>query len=374
MNYAKSLTALLVACFTPVLSAQPPSAQVPSIAWNSKAAAAYLDGRITWWMGWPNAARDHQTFCVSCHTSAPYAVARPAMHAVLGETSAPAPEQRMMDNVIKRVRMWNEIEPFYPTKKDTDPKTIESRGTESILNALILARRDAPAGELSSDSRLALANMWGQQLKSGDAAGAWPWLQFHNSPFEGDSQYYGAALAAVAVGSAPASYRESAEVREGLKPLESYLSREEPSQILINRMTLLWATAKLPDLLTPERRKAIIDEALSKQQTDGGFSLSAFVGDWKRKDNTPLDARSDGYATGLTVLALEQNGMSRDPRLKKALDWLGANQQPDGNWLAWSLNKQRDPATDAAKFMGDAATAYAALALTTASQSQAISR
>jgi hypothetical protein len=43
-----------------------------------------------------------------------------------------------------------------------------------------------------------------------------------------------------------------------------------------------------------------------------------------------------------------------------------ANQQAAGNWEAWSLNKQRDPASDPAKFMGDAATAYAALALASA--------
>ena len=85
----------------------------------------------------------------------------------------------------------------------------------------------------------------------------------------------------------------------------------------------------MPGVLTAERRKAIIDEALSKQQPDGGFSLSEFVGGWKRKDNTPLDARADGYATGLVTFALEQNGVFRsDPRLKRALVWLGANQQP----------------------------------------------
>ena len=47
----------------------------------------------------------------------------------------------------------------------------------------------------------------GAQLKTGEAKGAWSWLQFHNSPWEGDSQYYGATLAAIAVGTAPGNYR-----------------------------------------------------------------------------------------------------------------------------------------------------------------------
>jgi len=41
-------------------------------SWDQKAAAAYLDQRASWWMGWPRAARDHETFCVSCHTAVPY--------------------------------------------------------------------------------------------------------------------------------------------------------------------------------------------------------------------------------------------------------------------------------------------------------------
>src|SRR5580700_10482372 len=215
-------------------------------SWDQKAAAAYLDQRAAWWMGWPRAARDHETFCVSCHTAVPYAMARPSLHAALSE-NAPSPlERRLLDNVAKRVRMWKEVEPFYPTKKDSDPKTIESRGTESILNAVILASNDAPTGKLGADARLALDNMWGEQLKAGDAAGAWSWLQFHNSPWEGDSQYYGATLAAIAVGTAPGNYRSSPDLQDRLKLLSAYLVRERDSQVPINRVMLLWASAKLP--------------------------------------------------------------------------------------------------------------------------------
>src|ERR1700741_5471209 len=38
-------------------------------SWNPKAAAVYLDQRQAWWMDWPKAARDHDTFCISCHTA-----------------------------------------------------------------------------------------------------------------------------------------------------------------------------------------------------------------------------------------------------------------------------------------------------------------
>src|SRR5215813_3038561 len=74
--------------------------------WNARAAAGYLDGRMEWWLHWPNAARDHDTACVSCHTALPYALARPALHSLLGEHEASSPERAMVAHVVKRVRMW----------------------------------------------------------------------------------------------------------------------------------------------------------------------------------------------------------------------------------------------------------------------------
>jgi squalene-hopene/tetraprenyl-beta-curcumene cyclase len=333
--------------------------------WNSKAAAAYMDGRMNWWMSWTGSARDHETFCVSCHTVLPYTLGRPALRTALGE-QAPSPvEHKIIDNVTKRVRLWQDVKPFYADSKIGDPKTAESRGTESILNAMVLMRFDMPAGRLGPDARLAFENMWAEQLHTGPARGSWNWLQFHNAPFEGDSQYYGATLAAIAVAMAPGNYRSTPEIQDGLRELTGYLVRERESQKLIDRVLLVWAATKIPGLLTPEQQKATLDEALSKQQADGGFSLSSFVGAWKRRDNTPLDPKSDGYATGVVTFVLQQTGVARDqPQLQRGLAWLAQNQEKsDGRWAAYSLNKQRELESTAGRFMSDAATGYAVLAL-----------
>src|SRR2546426_7128419 len=177
-------------------------------SWDQRAAAAYLDRRAGWWMEWPKTARDHETFCVSCHTAVPYALSRPALRKALAEEAPSVIERRLLDNVTKRVRLWKEVAPFYSDADRGVHKTVESRGTESVLNALILSSNDAQNGQLSHDTRMALDNMWAEQQTTGNKKGAWLWLRFANEPWEADdSDYYGATLAAVAAGAAPADYR-----------------------------------------------------------------------------------------------------------------------------------------------------------------------
>jgi squalene-hopene/tetraprenyl-beta-curcumene cyclase len=350
------------------LAQQAPGANL----WNPKTAAAYLDGRAEWWMAWPKAARDHGTFCVSCHTLAPYALSRPSLRTALSETSPSATERKMLDNMIRRVRAWKDMEPFYPDQTTGLPKTSESRGTESILNALVLASNDARSGQLSPDARQALDNMWALQLKTGEMSGSWAWLQFHNAPWEGDSQFYGTALAAIAVGAAPGNYKSEPGIQSNLKLMRAWLQKGMNVQTPVDRIVLLWASAKMPGLLTPDQQNTIIAETLAKEREDGGFSLSSLVGAWKRRDNTPLETANDGYATGLVAYVLEQlNTPDIRPALNRARAWLSQNQnQADGRWPASSLNKQRELSSDAGLFMSDAATAYAVMALENASGKQ----
>lgn len=335
-------------------------------SWDGKAAAAYLDQRANWWMGWKSAARDHDTFCVSCHTALPYALGRPALRSAMGEQGPSADEQKLIANVSKRVAIWNDALPFYSDEKNGAPKTAEARGTEAVLNVVILASYDARRNKLSESGRQAFANMWALQLKSGDAQGAWTWLNFQNEPWEAqDSQFWGATLAALAVGMAPENYRSSPEIAGNVKALAEYLRKSAANQSLLNRVYLLWASAKMPALMSAEDRSGLIDQLFAKVGSDGGWSSSALVlKGWERKDGTPLETASDGYATGLVTYAFEQAGVSRD-RLQRPLAWLSANQDKStGLWPAWSLNKKREPESDAGRFMSDAATAFSVLALT----------
>lgn len=312
--------------------------------WNARSAADYLDSRQQEWLAWPR-AKSTGGACFSCHTNMTYMLARPMLRQALGESGPTEFEFELLSSLKSRLGK-------------REPRDSVSLGAESVLSALALVSEDAS----SAEALAALDRMWSLQRK--DEKGPWPWYSLDLDPWEAaESRFYGATLAALAAGRTPAAYRMRPEVRANIATLTGYLQREQSSQPLHNRLMLLWASARLPEALSKPARKAMLEVLWREQQADGGWTLTS-LGPWKQHASAPPMAGSNSYATALTAFVLEQSGVkASDARVEKALAWLRSHQNREGYWAAESMNKRYEEGSMQIRFMQDAATAFAAMAL-----------
>ena len=331
------------------------------------------------WFGKARKLRTGQgtTTCVSCHTVVPYALVRPALRKATGVSKPTPQEARLLDETLRRVDTYGSHEPLIQGKDE------QSRGTEAVLNLLILGGADARQYRQgpSGPTRKALAELWKEQRTDR----AWNWLDTGLEPHEStDSVYYGAALAAIAMGTAGGYAGEN--LSSGVGKLRSYLNANYANQNLYSRAWMLLASTRLGGLLGREQIEALTTNLQSKQNADGGWSLYK-LGPWtwskasppfgpKGKPDVALLSKSDGYATGLITYALRKAGLpAADSSLKRATDWLEANQREcqmgQSRWKCWrtySLNYDQEHGGEEGEpwrrmFMSEAATAFAALAL-----------
>jgi squalene-hopene/tetraprenyl-beta-curcumene cyclase len=347
--------------------------------WDRTQASQFLDRRGESWFNFGAAHRGQgpsSTTCVSCHSLLPYALARPVLRRICNESMPTKWETRILEQARRRVSNWDRLsEPTLQLYYDFDEdKKKQSRGTEAILNALILSFDDRLQGrhEPGADTKKALSILWATQITDGQHKGSWEWLNFGTQPWESmESRFMGAALAAIAVGAAPGYSPGGTDgnSRQRLLCLRNYLRREFASQNLHNRVWMLWASSSWDGLLTPRERDQLIEQILEKQQSCGGWSLAS-LGEFAHGELKNQVAGPDGYATGLILHVLQLAGLPKEhPHVSKGLAWLRANQDPTGAWRAMSMNKKREPeSTNPAKahigkFMWDAATGYAVLAL-----------
>jgi len=364
MTNPRVWTALALACVAAGSALAAGTNPVTAPGWDRQAAARYLDSREVWWQSWDRPHKDRDTLCVSCHTQATYGMARPVLRQDLGEPPPTGAEQVMLASVEKRVSQWSLMQPFYSDIPSGPGKEIESHNAEAVLNAVILTGYDARQGHLRDITRTAFDNAWALQTKDGPDAGAWVWQNFGLAPWESkESQFHWAALMAVTVAKAPDHYRDDPKIAANLAALTGYLHGHYETQPVLNKVVALWASASYPEVLSVAQRGALIADLGRLQHPDGGWSLTD-LGPWTRVDKSPAPTGSDGYATAVTVLVLEEIGLRADPHVARGLAWLEANQdRTTGAWTSLSVNKARDPASPARPFMTDAATSYAVLAL-----------
>ncbi|MEO7144794.1 MAG: hypothetical protein ABI165_14945 [Bryobacteraceae bacterium] len=335
--------------------------------WNPKLAEQYLDSRQKTWVAWPPALESGVP-CVSCHTGLPYLVARPALRRALGETRPTLYEGVLVASMRATVVRTDAKDLFHGLK---GPIVDQVYGAQAVLSGLVLAMDDAQRGRLSPEAEKSLQRMWSVQIRSGKDTGTWLWSDFDLDPWETkDAAYYGAALGALATGIAPEGYQARPGIGENIAELKAYLRDGLKTQPLHNRLFLLWASAKLRDLLPKVDRQAILDEVWGKQQPDGGWTLES-LGEWKMRAEAPPASGSNSYATAVVAFAVEQAGVGQsDAGLSRGLAWLRTHQDTQsGRWSAESMNHPHAAGSMPALFMSDAATGYATAALLAAERS-----
>ncbi len=296
-------------------------------------AGEYLDGVGVNW------TRDRD--CITCHTNMPYLTARPLLKGAAG---------------------WKEVRKYLEDDVKSWSNGGKPQGTAYVVaTAFALSFNDAQqTGTLHPATRTALDRMFDPSRRASE----WQWLKCEWPPLEHDD-YYGATLAALAIGYAPSDYAKTAKAKAGIAKLKAYFKKVPPPDLHHTAM-LLWASTKLDGLMTAAERNRAVASLKAKQRKDGGWALPS-LGDYERRDeDTPTNdpkANSDGYGTGfITYVLLQAGAKPTDAEIVNAVKWLKANQRASGRWFTRSLN------TDKAHYISNAGTAFAVLALLAAGE------
>jgi len=220
------------------------------------------------------------------------------------------------------------------------------------------------SGKLSPETNQALRLMFAVQAEDGSWGNIDCWPPFESSNFQS------ATVAAMAAATAPGWLSENMKdktMAASFEKMKRYLTDTELPHDYA-RLLLLWTATQIPGMISEERQKTLQQMIWKHQHADGGWSIRDFSepdkwGKGNRAEKLRAEPEfanppSDGHMTGLSILVLRACGIpSDDPRIKKSLNWLLANQRESGRWWTRSLN------TDKYHFITYSGTCYPLLAL-----------
>jgi squalene-hopene/tetraprenyl-beta-curcumene cyclase len=299
-------------------------------SFSPEKAAHYLDTASLHWQKSRN--------CAACHANLGYMYARPALSSFLKDSG----EVRTLFEEYATKR-WKKKIP-----RDVQEMVVVASGL--VFNDLQIT------GRLHPVTRQTLKVMWNFQREDG----GWNWRNDGYPPTEYD-EHYGVTLAALITGIAPDKYIQTKEARRGLEKIRNFLKNNPPAS-LHHRAMIAWTSCYVKDLMNKQERTKTLNELLTLQRPDGGWSTPGLLADWKglkRKDGKPHDTKtSDAYATGFTIIVARELGVSsKDSRLVHGIDWLLNNQRVSGKWFC------RSPAIDSRHYFSNLGSAFAILAL-----------
>ncbi|MCH9655244.1 MAG: terpene cyclase/mutase family protein [Planctomycetes bacterium] len=283
-----------------------------------------------------------QRKCVSCHTNGLYLFSRPELTLEMGP---PSVENR--DFFITELRKLKAM--------DREKQLSGIRPTQVAYIAAGLAEWDQHVSKkVSPETDEALRFMLSLQSKDGSWGNTDCWPPFESSNFQG------ATVAARALSSAPGwlAGLKDQELQSGVDRLKEYLQKTEPAHDY-GRLILLWTAARYPDLISAEKKRALIQMVRQHQLPDGGWSIRTFAApeawgkgnraeklraepEFDKKANTWKNLSSDGHQTGLAIIVLREIGVpANDPQIQKGVKWLLTHQRESGRWWTRSLNTDR---------------------------------
>lgn len=325
-----------------MLRDQPARADEPmAAAFSAENAAKALDSSAAAWL------QDHA--CLQCHAAMMYPLARQAL---AGTRATRNEVQAFVESSVRDV---------WPTKgvryDHLKGKTLllhgdEPPATEPISFALGLAYADRDRAKgVSTVTREVLLKLVSRQRPDGGFNIA------RDGVPEMLHEYDQALLAAISIGVSPGGLAQEEKFKTALEGIRRYIAAH-PASCAWQHGMALWADSAAGGFLEAGAKQRALDELLSLQRADGGWSLPSLLTEATRQEFQLAGAPSDGYATGFVIHVARHSGLEKpDPRLQRGVAWLKANQRASGRWFLASLTGRKE------NLISNAATAWAVLGL-----------